>query len=466
MNSCQKDSMLSGRRIFESRKTNTRKSLLAAAVLACFATAGVSTSAYAADDGSLTWNGVTLYGIVDVGVAYQNHGAPLSQDFYPGLEYIIQKSSNKSITSVAPNGLSQSRVGLRGNEPVNDEFSFIFNLEMGFNPQSGKLADAPRSLINNNGVALADQKTAGDGSRAGQLFNGQALAGFSTKDFGTLTLGRQNALALDNIVKYDPMNASYALSIIGYSGVAGGLGDTEDARLDDSIKYTYKYDMFHLGAMYQFGKNDSSPGEAWEVDAGFDYEGFSVDGLWGQKKDALSLGSLSAAQVETLPLNSLTATVSDNEAWQLAASYTTGPLKAYIGYEHIDYSNPSLPVAAGFAGLGGYWISVTNNAGFPHDKILQISWGGLKYMITPDFDITGALYHYDQNAFGAVHCSNASAANCSGSEDVYSVRLDYRLDKRFDIYAGLQSSKVSDGLANGFLNTSAYTTIAGFRFQF
>jgi hypothetical protein len=29
-------------------------------------------------DESLTWHGITLYGLVDMGVTYQNHGAPLS----------------------------------------------------------------------------------------------------------------------------------------------------------------------------------------------------------------------------------------------------------------------------------------------------------------------------------------------------------------------------------------------------
>jgi predicted porin len=442
--------------------------LLSAAVLAGIALAGFGTIAQAADDTSLTWNGVTLYGTVDIGIAAQSHGAPLSQDFYPTLQYMIGSSSNKSIQSIASNGLSQSKVGLRGTEPLNDVFSFVFNLEMGFNPTSGKLADAPKSLINNNGIALANRKTAGDGSRAGQFFNGAAWGGFSSKDWGTLTIGRQNTIFLDNIVKYDPMNASYAFSIIGYSGVAGGLGDTEDARLDDSVKYTFKHDMFHAGAMYQFGKNDGSPGESWQLNAGIDYAGFSVDASWGEKKDALSVATLSAAQVATpgIPFQSLAATVSDNEAWQLAASWAGGPFKVSGGFEHINYSNPSLPVAAGFAGLGGYWISIVNNAGFPHDKELEISWIGLKYNFTKDFDVTGAWYGYDQNAFGAVKCSGATAANCSGNEDVWSVRFDYRFTKRFDVYAGAAWSKVSDGLAAGFLHTSTTTTMAGFRFNF
>jgi len=442
--------------------------LLSAAVLVGISLTGFATIVQAADDTSLTWNGITLYGTLDVGVAYQSHGSPLSQDFYPTLNYIIAPNSNKSITTIASNGLSQSKVGVRGLEPLNDMFSFIFNLEMGFNPTSGKLADAPKSLINNNGVALADRKTAGDGSRAGQFFNGAAYAGLSSKDWGTFTIGRQNALFLDNIVKYDPMNAAYAFSIIGYSGVAGGMGATEDARLDDSVKYVFKHDIFHFGAMYQFGKSDGSPGESWSLDAGIDYAGFSVDAAWGQKKDALAAASLSAAQLALpgIPHDSLAATVSDNEAWQIAASWTGGPFKASGGYEHIDYSNPSLPVAAGFAGLGGYWISIVNNAAFPHDKELQIYWAGLKYNFTKDFDITGAWYGYDQNAYGAVKCSTKAAGNCSGNEDVWSLRLDYRFTKRFDIYAGAAWSKVSDGLSSGFLNTSTTTVMGGFRFNF
>ncbi len=250
-----------------------------------------------------------------------------------------KSSSDKSQTSIAPSGLSQSKVGIRGKEMITGDLSFVFNGEMGFNPQSGNLADAPKSLIHNNGVALANQKTAGDGSRAGQFFNGQAWGGLSSPEWGTLTFGRHVTILGENIVKYDPMNGSYAFSPIGYSGMTGGMGDTEDVRLDDSVKYQWKYDMFHVGALYQFGKSDSSPGEAWQGDVGFDYAGFSVDGIFGHKKDALALASLSAAQVAGtsttpgLPLNSLAATVSDNTSWTLAASYTAGPWKLSAGYD-------------------------------------------------------------------------------------------------------------------------------------
>src|SRR6185437_13104324 len=219
---------------------------------------------------------------------------------------------------------------------------------------------------------------------------------------------------------------SYAFSIIGYSGLTAGGGNTEDVRLDDSMKYFYKNGPFHGGALYQFGKSDASPGEAWQGNLGFDYEGFSVDGVYARKKDAIALGSLSAAQITSgLPHDSLAATISDNESWTVLGSWTGGPVRVSGGYEHITFSNPSLPVAAGFSGLGGYWISVTNNSAFPHDKNIDVSWIGAKYLITKDFDVTGAYYHYSQNAYGATKCSTNAAGNCSGDEGVFSVRLDY-----------------------------------------
>jgi predicted porin len=451
-------------------ESNVKKSVLCTAVLASLA---MSSAAFAADDSQLTWGGVTLYGVVDIGVAYQTHGAPLTQSWAEGLQYLLAKSSNKSITSVAPSGLSQSRIGLRGKENVMEGLDFVFNLESGFNPQSGQLSDGPKSLIHNNGVALANQTSAADSSRAGQALNGQAFAGLASPEWGTLTIGRHNTVLLDNIGKYDPMNGSYAFSVVGASGTTPGGGNTEDSRFDDSVKYNWKYDWFHLAAIYGFGKTDSRPGEAWQGDIGGDFGPFSIDGVYTKTKDAVALASLSAAQlagsstVAPLPRESLAATISDNKSWTVDASYTFDPFKLYAGYEHIDYQDPSLPLALGtFTGQGGYTVSVVNNAAFPNTKTLEVSWGGVKWLVSKDFDITGAIYHYDQNSYGATHCDNISAGTCSGTEWAYSVRFDYRFTKRFDAYAGAMYSKVNDGLANGYLKTNTVDPMVGFRFQF
>lgn len=444
----------------------SRKITLALITVACVMAADL---AHATDDNSLSWNGVTLYGTVDIGAAYQNHGAPLSQDQYTGLAYLITKNSNKSITSIAPNALSQSKLGLKGLEPIADDLNVVFNLEAGFNPASGKLSDALGSLVHNNGVPQASQTTGADGSRAGQLFNGPAFVGLSSKAFGTLTVGRHNTLLTDAVVKYDPLGTSYAFSVLGAAGGTAGGGNTQDVRLDDSLKYTYVYSHFRGGVLYQFGHSDTSPGTAGQFDIGGDFGKLSIDAIYAYKNQAIQAASLSTAQLAMpgVPHDSLAATISDNASKTLVASYTPSDIwKISGGYERITYSNPSSPLAAGFSGLGGYYISFVSNTAYNHHKILQVSWLGASYQISDQTKLTGAWYHYNQNSFQGNGCSDNSASSCSGTLNAYSVVFDHRLSKRFDTYTGVMYSKVSRGLSSGYLFTSTYDPTVGFRFQF
>jgi predicted porin len=457
-----------------------KRAVLPMAVLAAVATSFASTAR--ADDASLTWNGVTLYGTVDAGVAYQSHGAPLSQDSNVGLDYLVQKNGNKATNSLAPNGLSQSRVGLKGSEKVATDLNFVFNLEMGFNPTSGRLSDTIASLVHNNGRPLQSQTTGVDGSRAGQIFNGPAFGGLSSEQFGTLTIGRHNTQLLDTIIKYDPQGASYAFSVIGYSGATAGGGNTENARADDSVKYNYKYQLgqgadLRFGALWQYGKNDGSPGDGGQALVGVDFGGLSVDGVYAFKNTSISAAPLTAAQIASgIPSDSLAATISDNESWTLAASYVLDEQWKFMGgYERATYSNPSNPLTVPFSGFGGYPIGVVNNAAFPFDKVLQISWIGAKFQLNKDWNLSAAYYHYDQNDYHSVvkngvavraPCSDNSAASCSGALDAFSFVADYRFNKRFDTYVGVMYSKVSDGLSNGYLFNSDTNVMVGFRFQF
>lgn len=449
------------------KKKNTlcHVTILGCAALVSEANASAA-DASAADD-SLTWHGITLYGTYSIGVAYQNHGAPLSEDMGQGIPYMLGKMNNKPEFTIAPNANGWSRIGVRGKETIIEGMDFVFNTEIGFQPQSGKLSDALASMVHNNGVPLNRQTSSTDSSRAGQLFNGPAYGGISTADFGTLTFGRQNTVATDLMYAYDPMDYAAAFSILGYSGVAGAIGYTEDKVYDASIKYAYKYNMFHWSAIYQPSHVDSQPGKGWQVGAGFDYGPFSLDTAYGKKDTALSVASLSAAQVAAgLPITSLSATVADTGGWVVGVKYDLDAWKLFGGYEKITYSDPSNPLPVDFSAMGGYLISAVNNTAFPHDKVLEINWFGAKYFIARNFDITAAWYRYDQNSFGVKTCSNTSDSTCSGTENIYSVRLDYRVTRRVDVYGGVSTVKLEDGLANGYLNSSIYTPLVGFRIQF
>ncbi|MBS0591219.1 MAG: porin [Proteobacteria bacterium] len=452
-----------------------KRTSLCVALLAGLAVSG---SALATEDINLTWNGITLYGTVDVGVGYQNHGTDYSPDMYYGLEYLVSKNSNKAVTSITNNALSQSKIGLKGVESIANGLDFVFAVEMGFNPASGSVSDALKALTYNNGRALSDQKTAGDGSRAGQIFNGQGWAGLSSKEWGTLTLGRHTTLLNDAIGKYDPQGGAYAFSVIGYSGATAGGGNTENTRADDSIKYTYKNQNFRAGALWQFGKNSGSPGDGGQVNVGADFGGLSIDGIYAFKNQSVAAGSLSAAQLALpgISHDSLAATISDNASWTLAAAYKVNEaLKLSGGFERITYSNPSNPLAANFETLGGYHIAFVNNNAFARDKVLKVTWFGGKYNFDKDWSLGVGYYHYDQNDYHTASvnglvvrapCSDASAAQCSGNLDALSALVDYRFNKYFDVYGGAMRSKVSGGLSSGYLHASVLSTAAGIRFQF
>src|SRR5262249_48972769 len=153
----------------------------------------------------------------------------------------------------------QSFVGVKVEESLGYGWTALGKVESGFNPLSGSLADACASLARNNGRPLDQTNSAGDGSRCGQIFNGPAYVGLSNSAYGTLTIGRQNSLDLDLMGNYDPMGLSYAFSLIGWSGGAGaGVGSTETARWDNSVKYLYQYGPVHAGAMYANGGDDTA----------------------------------------------------------------------------------------------------------------------------------------------------------------------------------------------------------------
>jgi predicted porin len=439
---------------------------------------GLAHAQAAPADDSLTYKGVTLYGIVDLGLQYQTHGAPINDFFPAGSADIVQKNSNHSILGITPSNLSSSRIGLNGKEALFDDWSAVFKLETFFNPQSGEISDACKSLAQNNGrsVASGTQTTNLDSSICGQAFQ-QSFAGFSSKTYGTIVFGRQNTLIADGVAKYDPNGASQAFSLIGLSGTTAGGGDTQNRRFDNSAKYTNTIaDLVHVGVMYKFNGAWGSASTAWEHNLGFNYGGFSLDAYYAKIHNALALASLSAVQVGDLAglgyssSNALAATNSDNTAFDFMAMYTWDVLKFYGGYEHISYGNPQTPLAAGFD-VDSYKIAFVNNAAYPRNKVLQVYWTGVKYALTPQVDLTGAWYYYKQNNYAVVAadlgCNTNIAATCAGNTDDYSADVVWKMTKRFAGYTGLMYTAVHGGQANGYVfHTNDVTGTIGVRYTF
>ena len=141
----------------------------------------------------LCWHGVCLYGDIDVGLAYTQHGAPLSSLAGAPLDYLVSKNGNGSYFGAGANMMSTSFIGLRGKQEIADGLFGVFNLQTLFNPISGNNANGPGSIVQNNGLLLAAQNSYGESSKAGQMFNNAAYAGISSPVYGTVTYGRQSA---------------------------------------------------------------------------------------------------------------------------------------------------------------------------------------------------------------------------------------------------------------------------------
>jgi predicted porin len=452
--------------------------LLAGALGIAGAAQAQAASAPSTDD-KLTWHGITLYGTIDIGLQYESHGAPFSDYYTPASTNIVQKDSRESVFGLTGSNLSQTRVGVRGLEPIAGDWAGVFALETWFNPQVGVLSDSLKSLTINNGLTPGAQTTNNDGASAGQVFQ-IAYVGVSSKTFGALTFGRQQTLVSEAISTLDPNLGAPAFGLLGASGAYGGAGSTEDKRMDSTLKYAVRLGgAVHLAALYHFNNsNGSAGGTAAQANIGGEYAGLTLDAYYSKIDDGISLASLSAAQVAALPKlgfspsNSLSATISDNTTYALMATYKLAPLpvKLYAGYEHIQYANPSTAMAVGTAGLGGYTLAFVNNAAYASDRKLEVYWAGVRYTVLPGLDVVAAYYGYRQNAYGTgsqAGCSTDAHSVCSGSFTAYSLDADYRLTRRFDVYAGIMYSSVSDGVANGYLfDTTNINPTIGMRYSF
>src|ERR1700751_2536675 len=446
----------------------------------------------------LTWQVITVFGIVDTGVGWQSNGVPLDPRSAVGASYLIQKQNRGPLWSLAPNALSNSDIGIKGKEPIGGDFSFVFDLDTGFDPYSLRFSNGAGSVAANAGIPQNMQTAYSDSSRAGQWYNGQGYAGVSSPTYGTLTFLRQNSLTLDAVFDYDPFGASYAFSPIGFQGITAGGGNTQNTRNSTSLKYRINFlDHFRAAALWQFGgygQNNASNG-AYQFGGGADIptwgkDVLSVDAIYSHVRDSVSLalapGSNNAFGMPIPPFlpQTLTATISNNTAAIFVAKYTTGPLKAYAGYEYFRFTAPSDP-QTGFSDIAGDFLCLDcqainntniNNTAFGvnglGNRVLQIMWTGAKYAVTDDLDVIGAYYHYIQNSWfgtttgGRAFCSDSSHAQCAGTYDAISAAVDWRFAPKWDLYFGMMFNQVHGGLGFGFLQHSNIDPTVGVRFRF
>src|SRR6202167_219508 len=235
---------------------------ISAATAAVPALAQQKTGPGLSGDDSLTWHGITLYGVLDLGVQYDTHSAPFSPYRPAASGNIVRQNSAGSALGRPPSTMGQTRVGLQGIEPLVGDWAAVFQAETFFNPQSGQIADSLKSLTVNNGRSLATQSVGVDGGSGG----------LQSARFGALTFGRQITLLSEGTILYDPNYHASAFGLLGASNTYSGGGSSEDDRLDSTAKYLVSFDGLHLGALYKFNGASGPANTAFQANIGYSFE--------------------------------------------------------------------------------------------------------------------------------------------------------------------------------------------------
>lgn len=238
--------------------------------------------------GAYAQSSVTLYGVADAGIEYNNRAGAAGDNLY-------------RLTSGNQSG---SRWGLRGVEDLGGGLKGVFVLESGFDIDTGKSGQSNR------------------------LFSRNAYVGVQSQ-WGQLTLGRQQTVLYDFGLLFDPMAIS---SRYGVTSTAPEFA----SRADNAVKYVGTFGGLTATALYSFQKNGNEvPGAnvfGREYGIGLTY--------------AAGPFSLGAAYDETR-VGSATNQAPKIRRATAAGTYAFGPAKVFAGYRWAKASDgAALPGAS------------------------------------------------------------------------------------------------------------------------
>jgi predicted porin len=353
---------------------------------------------------------VTLYGVIDEGIDFTNNA---------GGQHIYETAS----------GYAQgSRWGLKGAEDLGGGLKAIFQLENGFDLNSGKL------------------------NQGGRMFGRQAYVGLADDKYGTVTLGRQ----YDSLVDYFAQTTA-AGNWAGYLFASPYDNDNTDNsfRVDNTVKYASpNLAGFQFGGTYSFS-NDTNFANNRQ---------YSFGGQYANGGLLIAAAYLQANN----PGNGSSGAITANDASFIAArmrvfgggiNYTFGPATVGFAYSNSNYKDPT---ANGYLASSALLAPVGTSLNTL--KYQNFALNG-KYQILPAFYV-GAQYMYTMEAY------DASTGSVKPKIHSVGIMADYNLSKRTDFYiqgayqkvAGNRTDTVLDqGFITGTQSPSSTSNQLAFR---
>ncbi|CAM5780562.1 porin [Castellaniella caeni] len=371
-----------------------KKTLLAAALLAGFATAGVAQAE----------TSVTLYGILDTGYGYNqvkfnDHGYDL-------------KSTNSGMQGGIFNG---SRFGLRGSEDLGNGTRAIFTLEQGIN--------------------------LGDGtSTSTKQFHRQAWVGLASDDWGTFTMGRQYNMGA--VMIYDQFNVGHTMGDMDSAFGAVGYAN----RMDNSFRYvTPNFSGFQAGVAYANGKTDITR-DGNDVDSAFNTDRTNwVSAGFKYANGPIAFG---ASYDRQTPNDKNGHNLNDAlTSWNIGASYDFEVVKLALAFGQDRHGKMGF-AGAGMANTGSTVYSTVLGKGSNYSGLENANYEGFKsnnYYVALSAPLAGgtaglAWTHSKSNLddYGNWKVDSSTGANIAFPEkaqDIYQVNYQYPLSKRTSVYA-------------------------------
>lgn len=405
---------------------------------------------------------VEVYGVLDVGVGYLEHSYGGSSVFASTVNPYNLNSSPNTFSGVFSGGISMSRWGVKGGADLGDGRKAFFKLESAIDANSGQTSNNGQSIYNNL-TAL----TAANGASAinGQLFSRAAYVGMSDSRLGSVAIGRTTNFSLDQVGEYDPVQAALLFSPLGFSGgIGGGLGATENTRLDDSVKYENRMGDVDFGFQYKFAgaRTDQSAGSGYVAMLGYSNGPLSLKGTYSQTINTVAW----ATQYSNVVTPDSNLQIENTMGYMLTGKYKISEeATVKAGYEHSAItapSNPNLNIQSYYGlSLPNPSVNVTVSATNPEQDFTTF-WIGGDYKITPAFDLAAGYFN--------VNTSNQPDKGKNYISNAYSILADYTFNKYFDSYMGVMLMKYSGEGLDKKAPVIAYASNAmygaGLRFKF
>ena len=418
-----------------------------------------------------------FYGVIDETLVNQNHAlqynTALPDPSYSWNTTLSRTNPNvSSRTSFVGQGLQNSRVGIKGGVDLIGSTKLIFNLEEVFDPVTGEITNAAKSLAHCSGTYTSSTPTCGslaaDSSINGGLGNRQAYFGLEDPKLGKLVYGFINSPEKDIIGSFDPVKSD-TFSPLGESGKVGGGGISPDARLNNAFKYTNKYDtgngVVNGVFAYQIGDDIGNTGRGYAWSAGFGYSNkdwwnLDVQAVYGYYEDSYKAGSVANTSTNGIVGGSNVLALTEYNVHTNAFVASVKPLpylKASAGYTWYMDSAPT----DNYGSSGTY-----NTNAWGYAASISAATSATKYSVAfggGELDI-GELYPALQGLKLQAGFYDYTANKTLSTEyDVYttSLVLDYKINKRFDTYAAFTNNKwvgpgSSNTDANYFTDIRAY----------